>query len=122
MLMGTNWDMAKNPLLNIYTARIRLVIEYRGVFLLFCFCFRQNPQNSVRSPTFIHEIKAKSICLLHSCREMPLHVKHKLLSLKYKTHLLTFCTHLTLSLISDSWLEFCPGILSFSKFQHVHQT
>ena len=48
--MGTHRGVAKYPLLNIYRALIRPVIEYgMESSLFFCFCFRQNPQNSLRS-------------------------------------------------------------------------
>jgi len=57
-----------------------------------------------------------SLCLLHSCDELPLHVKHKLLCLNYKAHLLTFPHHTTLPLISDSWHEVHPDALTFESF------
>jgi len=57
-----------------------------------------------------------SLCLLHSCDELPLHIKHKLLCLNYKTHLLTFPHQPTLPLITDSRHEVHPDAPTFQSF------
>ena len=57
-----------------------------------------------------------SLCLLHSCDELPLRIKHKILCLNYKAHLLTFPHHPTLPLISDSWHEVHPDAPAFQSF------
>ena len=59
-------------------------------------CYEEHP----------HDLPAT--LLQHSCGEMPLEMRHELLSLKYKAHFLTFLKHPTNTLISDSWQERFP--------------
>jgi len=62
------------------------------------------------------------ICLHHACDEMPLNIKHKFLCLKFKTHLLSFTDHPTLSFIEGCWQERfpdSPGFCSFTMFTKI---
>jgi len=78
MLMGTNQVVAKYPLLNIYRALIHPVIEYGIEVYLFCSVYSSLDKihyEPLRLCTRGMRSTA-SICLLHSCREMPLYVTH----------------------------------------------
>jgi len=120
MLKGTNWGVAKIPLLTLYRALIGSVIEYGMEAYFF---------SSVSALDKIHKIQFEalrlctgamrstpSICLLHTCGELPLHIKHKLICLKHKTHLLTFPTHPTMPIISDSCHELYPDTPNYQSF------
>jgi len=62
------------------------------------------------------------VCLQHSCNEMPLFIRHKLLCLKYKAHVLTFCDHPCVSLIKDCWQERFPVTADFCSFNLFTKT
>jgi len=57
-----------------------------------------------------------TICLQHSCGEMPVEIRHELLCLKDKAHLLTFLEHPTKTLIFDSWQERFLDSSTFCSF------
>jgi len=56
------------------------------------------------------------VCLQHTCHEMPLHIKHRLLCFEYKVHLLTFREHPGLSLVTDCWQAIFPDTRNFCSF------
>jgi len=119
MLTGTSWGAATTPLLHIYRALIRSVLEYGMEAYFFSSASSLEKLNKIQYAALRLCTRAMkstpSICLLHSCDELPLHLKHRLLCLKYKAHLLTFSHHTTLLLISDSWHKVHPD--DFPKFQ-----
>jgi len=62
------------------------------------------------------------ICLDHACGEMPLNIKHKFLSLRFKARLLSLIHHPTLSLIEDCWqarFSDSPNFCSFNMFTKI---
>jgi len=119
LLKGTNWGAEKRPL-NIYRSIIRPVIEYGMEAYFFS-------SKTSLAPLFKVQFEAlrlctgamrstPTICLQHSCGEMPLEIRHELLCMKYKAHLLTFLEHPTKTLISDSWQERFPDSSTFCSF------
>jgi len=120
LLKGTNWGAEKRPLLNIYRSIIRPVIEYGMKAYFF---FSETSLSSLFKVQFealrLFTVAMRStptICLQHSCGEMSLEIRHELLCLKYKAHLLTFLEHPTKTLISDSWQEPFPDSSTFCSF------
>ena len=53
---------------------------------------------------------------------MPLFIRHKLLCLKYKAHLLTFSDHPCMSLIEDCWQERFPDTSDYCSFNMFTKT
>ena len=93
LLKGTSWGAAKAPLLTIYINLLRSVIEYRMEAYFF---------SSKSSLTLLFKVQLNAlrlcteampstpiVCLQHTSHEMPLHIKHRLLCLQYKIHLIT---------------------------------
>ena len=119
LLTGTSWGAAKQPLLNIYRALVLSVIEY-GMEAFFLLKSSLDKLNKIKYETLrLYTGTMRStptFCLLQASGEIPLHVKHKLLCLKYKAHLLTFNNHPALLLIADSWHELYPNTPSFQSF------
>jgi len=99
MLTGTTWGAAKKPLLHIYRVLVRSVLEYGVEAYFFSSASSLEKLNKIQYAALrlcTRAMKsAPSLCLFHSCDELPLHTKHKL-CLNYKAHLLTFSHHLTL--------------------------
>ena len=120
MLKGSNWGMAKDPLLNLYRALIRPVIEY-GMEIYF------NSSDSLLKQ--VERIQSECLricsgalrstplnCLQHYCNEMPLKIKFEQLCLYHRAHLSTFADHPTFSAICDCWRERYPDGSNFCSF------
>ena len=122
LLTGITWGAAKQPLLNIYGALVRSVLEY-GMEVFFLSKSSQDQLNKIQYEALWLCMGAMRstpmICLLQASGEIPLHVKHKMLCLEYKAHLLTFNNHPALSLIADSWHELYLDTPKFQKFNMV---
>jgi len=75
-------------------------------------------QSTIKCLTLVHQGYAQHpiVFLQHACHEMPLHIKHRLLCLQYKVHLLTFREHPGLSLVTDCWQEIFPDSRNFCSF------
>ena len=123
MLTGTSWGAATSLLLHIYRALIRSVLECGMEAYFFSSASSLEKLNKIQYAALRLCTRAMkstpSICLLHSCDELQLHLKHQLLCLTYKAHLLTFPHHLTLDfrLMAGG----TPRLPNFPKFQLVHQ-
>jgi len=116
MLTGTTGGAAKKPLLHIFRALVRSVLEYgmKAYFFSSASSLEKNKIQYAALRLCTRAMKSTPpLCLLHSCDELPDHIKHKLLCLNYKAHLLTFLHHTTLPLISDSWHEVHPDAPTF---------
>jgi len=120
MLTGTSWGAATSLLLHIYRALIRSVLECGMEAYFFSSASSLEKLNKIQYAALRLCTRAMkstpSICLLHSCDELQLHLKHQLLCLTYKAHLLTFPHHPTLPLISDSLQEVHPDSPTFQSF------
>jgi len=120
LLTGTTWSAAKQPLLNIYRALVRSVLEYGMEAFFFSSKSSLDKLNKIQYEALRLGTGAMrstpTICLLQASGEIPLHVKHKFLCLKYKAHLLTFNNYPALSLIADSWHELYLDTLNFQSF------
>jgi len=61
----------------------------------------------------------RNLCLQHPCQEMPLHLRHKYLSLRLRAHLCIFSAHPALSVVTDSWHEAFPDVAGFCSFNQM---
>ena len=120
MLKGTNWGVSKDPLLCIYSALIRPIIEY-GTEIYF------NSSDSTLKQ--IEEIQTECLrnyagamrctpinCLQVHCNEMPSKLRFEQLCLKIRAYLGTFANHPNSSVVQDSWQERFPDNPNFSSF------
>jgi len=103
LLKCTNWGAETRSLLNVYRSIIRPVIEYGMEAYFFSSVTSLDPLFKVQYEALRLCTGAMrstpTICLQHTCGEMPLEIRHELLWLKYKAHLLTFLEHPTKTLI-----------------------
>jgi len=86
-----------------FSSETSLAPLFKVQFEALCLC-----TGAMRSPP--------TICLQHSCGETPLEIRHELLCLKYKAHLLTFLEHPTKTLICDSFQEHFPDSSTSCSF------
>jgi len=119
LLRGTSWGAAKAPLLTISRILMRSVVEY-GMEAYFSSRSSLTPLFRVQSNA-LHLCagaisSTPNLCLQHACHEMPLHIKHRLLCLQYKVHLLTFRDNPGLTLVNDCWQELFPDTQNFCSF------
>jgi len=117
MLKGTSWGAGKRPLLTIYRSLVRSVIECGMEAYFLSSSNMLKPLVKIQNDALRLCIGAMPstpvACLQYACKEMPLFIRHKLLCLKYKAHLLTFSDHPCRSLIEDCWQKRFPD-----KFVH----
>ena len=120
MLKGTSWEVSKDPLLCIYRALIRPIIEY-GMEIYF------NSSDSTLKQ--IEKIQTECLriyagamrstpinCLQVHCIEMPLKLKFEQLCLNFRAYLGTFANHPSSSVVQDSWQERFPDNPGFCSF------
>ena len=120
MLKGTSWGVSKEPLLSIFRALIRPIIEY-GMEVYF-----NSSDSSLKQVEKIQNeclricagaLRSTPInCLQHYCNEMPLKIKFQQLCLYYRAYISTFSDHPSLSTIRDSWQERYPEQANFCSF------
>ena len=123
MLKGTSWGAGKRSLLTVYRSLVRSVIVYGMEAYFLASPNLLKPLQKIRNDAMRFctgaLVSIPVICLHYACNEMPLNIKHKLLCLKFKAHLLSFSDHPGLSLTEDCWEELfrdSPGFCSFNMF------
>ena len=120
MLKGTSWGVSKDPLLCMYRALIRPIIEY-GMEIYF------NSSDSTLKQ--IEKIQTECLricagamrstpinCLQVHCNEMPLKLKFEQLCLNFRAYLGTFANHPSSSVVQNSWQERFPDNPGFCSF------
>ena len=108
-IKGTSWGSSKAPMLTLHRSLIRSITDH-GMEIYF------NSSNENRYEIEKIQNEALRLCtgalkstpvysLLHACNEMPPNIRYLQLCLFYRTHLLTFSEHPTLSVIQDCWFD-----------------
>jgi len=123
MLKGTSWGASKRPLLSLNRTFIWLVIKYGMKAYFFSALSSVDPilkfQNEALCICTGAMKSTPLICLQHAYQEMPLHLRHKYLSLKLRAHLCTFSDHPALSVVTDSWNETFSDVAGFCSFNQM---
>ena len=121
MLSGTSWGASQKPLLTIYRATIRPILEYGLGVYLFATKTVLKKLNSIRNSALricCGAMKSTPIDVIEAANnEMPLHIRHKLLCCKYRCWLSCNPNHPTSTLLEDSWEEIYAALNpKFSTF------
>jgi len=123
MLKGTSWGASKPPLLSLYRTFLRPVLEYGVEAYFFSALSSVDPilktQNEALRICTGAMKSTPLICIQHACQEMPLHLRHKYLSLRLRAHLCTFSAHPALSVVTDSWHQAFPDVAGFCSFNQM---
>ena len=120
LLSGTSWGASRKSLLTMYRAFIRPVMEYGFEAYLFSPKYVskaiQRLQNSgLRICS--GAMASTPVCVLqHSCRELPVHIRHLQACLIHRYLIISSDQHPCHRLVQDTWHEIFPDSPNFITF------